>query len=975
MKMITKCHFHCLLAMLTLYIPTTVFAQPADLPWDPDPDCNSIVTTGIVVASCGILDNLPDDMRYSMGLLDFNEALPAIGRVDVTAQQDMYHHPSWHVDSIGNIFGLTIDHCGNVYAAASSNYASQFFFFNSIVRYGDIGGGPEDLEAAGTIYKIDKETAQASQWAVLPQQSYSFTHETCEGFLSIPRTTGPGLGNMTFNQETKSLYASNFEDGRIYRLDTMGNILESYDPFDIDSGFPGPPQDIYEIPYALAVNNEGTELFFGTMGGNGFGTTEAGIYSIPINADGSFAGTVDNTNMPAGATWDNLVGDEQLHTFIDNYTTNFISGMEFTPDDKLLIGNRVGCNNSIQTSYNHGGLTLLFSMDVSGLYTILDGNIVSSTDSFGATNAYGGVSVFETPAGEVQYIISNGDVLGESGPHGVVVSPENVFGAFNNPASPQGVISYVPPAFAGDAKGMGGDVVIFKSCNCAPVCPDDLITEPLAVCSNEPFSLNYEVLNGNIQPNIAWTDEDGNPVPNPNNVTIEHVDCAPGEYLFFLNATCETDQTINYLDTLVVTVVTDDLTPFFTTVEEDCLIDLLIDPNCVDFISINGTIPDIMIGDSGTVQVDLLQTTDLICTQQSVFLSFNCQCFYEDFSFEQEACELGQYYITLDFRPEGADEFFTLTDQNGNNYGTFSYAELPIQIGPFDGDAVSEYTLFVQDDNFTDCTASFSFGSLYCPPGQGEWLSTSPSCLQEFGSLEAVNVVGGAAPYQYSIDGGETFSESPFFTNLAPGTYDLVIQDAFGETLESSEVIVPLEDVTIFVAEPETSILLGNNYELEVQTNLLPSQIDTIIWSPASGLSCTDCLNPVALPLETTEYTVQITDIFGCIVEARVLLPVDRTPAIYIPNAFSPDGDGVNEVFMIFARDESVEQIQRFLVFSRWGELVYEYENFQPNNPAYGWDGFFQGKLMNPAVFAWFAVVEFIDGREVLFKGDVTLVR
>jgi hypothetical protein len=62
-------------------------------------------------------------------------------------------------------------------------------------------------------------------------------------------------------------------------------------------------------------------------------------------------------------------------------------------------------------------------------------------------------------------------------------------------------------------------------------------------------------------------------------------------------------------------------------------------------------------------------------------------------------------------------------------------------------------------------------------------------------------------------------------------------------------------------------------------------------------------------------------------------------------------------------------------VYSRWGELVHEYFNFAPNNPAAGWNGKFNGQDLNPGVFGWYALVELIDGRVVLYEGDVTVKR
>ena len=95
---------------------------------------------------------------------------------------------------------------------------------------------------------------------------------------------------------------------------------------------------------------------------------------------------------------------------------------------------------------------------------------------------------------------------------------------------------------------------------------------------------------------------------------------------------------------------------------------------------------------------------------------------------------------------------------------------------------------------------------------------------------------------------------------------------------------------------------------------------------------------------------------------------------IYVPNAFSPNGDNNNDLFMIYGGKE-VAKIRSFLVFSRWGETVFQYYLFPPNEPPYGWDGKYRGEPMNSAVFTWFAEVEFVDGVVELFEGSVTLKR
>jgi gliding motility-associated-like protein len=106
-----------------------------------------------------------------------------------------------------------------------------------------------------------------------------------------------------------------------------------------------------------------------------------------------------------------------------------------------------------------------------------------------------------------------------------------------------------------------------------------------------------------------------------------------------------------------------------------------------------------------------------------------------------------------------------------------------------------------------------------------------------------------------------------------------------------------------------------------------------------------------------------------------VLIRVDNRPSIYIPNAFSPwREDGNNDIFMIFAKPGQVAQVDKFQIFDRWGDMVFSDQNFQPNDPSHGWDGRHRGKLMNPAVFVYYAEIRLIDGRVLLFKGDVTIV-
>jgi gliding motility-associated-like protein len=251
-----------------------------------------------------------------------------------------------------------------------------------------------------------------------------------------------------------------------------------------------------------------------------------------------------------------------------------------------------------------------------------------------------------------------------------------------------------------------------------------------------------------------------------------------------------------------------------------------------------------------------------------------------------------------------------------------------------------------------------------------------PLCSDDLGIIEVTNVEAGSPPYTYSIDGGATFFSNPLFPGLESGDYSIIVQDALGceSNVVNSTIVQP--DPIEIITEDNIDVLQGESYQLNIQLlNISPADVDTVIWTPTTGLSCLGCLNPIATPLSTTTYTVEVITFSECRSSEEFRLVVDERPAVYVPNAFSPDNDGDNDLFYIFARDENIAQIRSFVVLSRWGETVHQFYNFQPNDPDTGWDGTFRGSAMNAGVFVWYAEIEMINGQIEIFKGDVMLVR
>ncbi len=248
----------------------------------------------------------------------------------------------------------------------------------------------------------------------------------------------------------------------------------------------------------------------------------------------------------------------------------------------------------------------------------------------------------------------------------------------------------------------------------------------------------------------------------------------------------------------------------------------------------------------------------------------------------------------------------------------------------------------------------------------------SPGC-KNTGKILVQQTSGGAGPYSYSINGG-TFQSSPDFTQLPSGNYDITVKDQNGCIYQESAYLP--EPVDIKVTLPElVTIEFGENGQLLPTASIPENQISNILWTPSTGLSCDNCYNPFVLGTDGITYTLTISDLEGCTASDNVRVRIVKNFDLYIPNAFSPDLDGINDVWFVFGDPKKVTNIKILRIYDRWGALMFEASNFPPNEPDYGWNGKSKGKLLNPAVFVYYLEAEFIDGSSRLYKGDITISR
>ncbi len=169
-----------------------------------------------------------------------------------------------------------------------------------------------------------------------------------------------------------------------------------------------------------------------------------------------------------------------------------------------------------------------------------------------------------------------------------------------------------------------------------------------------------------------------------------------------------------------------------------------------------------------------------------------------------------------------------------------------------------------------------------------------------------------------------------------------------------------------------TSVLIGSSVTLDTEV-LSPLDLDyTYEWMSSSAFSeDLSELSPVVTPTETTTYTITVTDEIGCTDTGEVIVGIYFENTLIIPNAFSPNGDGVNDTF--FPLGINVDKIS-YVVYDRWGNQLYEQVDAAATDNG-SWDGMYKGKLMEVGVYVFAGSVTFTDGTVVPFKGNVSLIR
>ncbi|MCC7302422.1 MAG: gliding motility-associated C-terminal domain-containing protein [Bacteroidia bacterium] len=271
------------------------------------------------------------------------------------------------------------------------------------------------------------------------------------------------------------------------------------------------------------------------------------------------------------------------------------------------------------------------------------------------------------------------------------------------------------------------------------------------------------------------------------------------------------------------------------------------------------------------------------------------------------------------------------------------------------------YTVTVTDAN--GCTSTDTIQVVQPPAILLSTTVQDASCNESNGNA-TVTATNGNAPYSYSWSpSGGTAATG---TGLGAGTYTVTVTDATGCTSTATATVI--DNSPTATISPTIVIMAGNN------TALTSTGGGVYSWSPTNNLSCTDCPNPTANPTVTTQYCVTITDQNGCTdsqctyVIVEYPCPIDEN--FGAPNAFSPNKDGKNDIFLVQGMGLCFKDFV-LTVYDRWGEKV-----FETTNPNTGWDGTYKGKPLDPGVYVYYISTTLVGTSTAIEKrGNVTLMR
>ncbi len=239
------------------------------------------------------------------------------------------------------------------------------------------------------------------------------------------------------------------------------------------------------------------------------------------------------------------------------------------------------------------------------------------------------------------------------------------------------------------------------------------------------------------------------------------------------------------------------------------------------------------------------------------------------------------------------------------------------------------------------------------------------------GIIKVSAVYGGEKPFYYSID-GQSFSTNSTFDRLWPGAYTVYVRDASGCVKQWQTIVPEPEELEVYLFSNKDTVVEGEFVSLRAVVTPPGIPLQAIEWRPPDLFNIQDSLNQTVRLSQTTDFAIEIRTPDGCLARDQITVAVDKIN-LYFPNVIRP-GSNQDAYFTLFA-GEGISRIISMFIYSRGGSIVFERDNFPPNDPLKGWNGRWGSKPVQPGVYLWVAEIEYLSGKRRQYQGNVTVVK
>ena len=252
-------------------------------------------------------------------------------------------------------------------------------------------------------------------------------------------------------------------------------------------------------------------------------------------------------------------------------------------------------------------------------------------------------------------------------------------------------------------------------------------------------------------------------------------------------------------------------------------------------------------------------------------------------------------------------------------------------------------------------------------------LTVSPSDTICIGSSTQLSA-SGASTYLWSpaLALNQVTSATPIATPIVTTKYQVIGFDNHNCFQDTGYVTVAVGQYPTVNLGIDKTLATGTQFPLV--STITNGPITKWLWSPATDLNCTTCPQPVATAKKGICYSVIATNQYQCSASDTICIKVFcENTQVFIPNGFTPDGDGINDVLMV--RGTGIKLVKNFRIFNRWGQVVFEKNNFIPNDISFGWNGTFNGKPALPDVYVYTCDVTCENDISYTYKGNVSIIK